>query len=129
MLTVATAAWDIFSPNQMTVAAVGLVQFIPDVNRMDKVLWLGSCRDILLYLVQNGMADFAFLGNNLAIWTFMLVIMTAEAAGCVKMAEVAWICAPIYLHFWKEVSAVDVLYLLNCLSYRGRSIFGYFRVA
>lgn len=47
----------------MTLAAVGIVQLIADINRMNKLIHYLPFRNILLNLTQNLVAKIAILGN------------------------------------------------------------------
>ena len=61
LLFVTAAAGDINFADHVAVGAVGLVELITDIDGMYEILRLGSCRDILLGLIQQGVTDLSIL--------------------------------------------------------------------
>src|SRR5687768_7719687 len=60
-------------------------------------------------LRQHGVTRAAVLGDRRAVGALVAVVVTAEAAGKVLVADVVGVGAPAHLHVGKHVAAVDLL--------------------
>jgi len=60
-LLVLSTTGNVMTTGCMAIAAVGLVEFFTNINRMDKVRHLLAHRDILLNLIQHLMTNLAIL--------------------------------------------------------------------
>ena len=101
----------IVSAGRVAIAAVGFVNFIADIDRMNECIHLLADRDILLGLSKDFVAYFAILGDDSAICTLMLVVVAAEAARGIEVTDVVRVRAPLDFHLWEIVPLVNVLHV------------------
>ena len=56
-------------------------------------------------LTEQVVACVAILGDDFAVFTLVLAVMTTEAALRVKVSDIVWVCAPIDFHFREDRTA------------------------
>ena len=94
LVAVRPAAGHILTAGGMAVTAVRLDDFITDVHRMHEILHLSPRRNVFLLLADDRVAQVAIFGYHLARRALVLAVMTAEAAGGVKMADMIRVRVP-----------------------------------
>lgn len=85
-------------------AAVCFVQFIANIDWMNKVCHLCADRDVLLSLTQNFVAQFAVFGDHPACGGLVFSVMAAETTRSIEMTDMVWIGVPLDFHFREEVA-------------------------
>lgn len=99
----------------VAITAVGFIEFIPDINRMNEFCYARTGRNVLLGLAENIVADLAVLGNDLAVGGLVLVVVAAETAGSIEVTDVVRVRVPLDLHRREIVPLVNVFYAVNGL--------------
>ena len=91
---------------------------VAEIYGVLKHLARGNKRFAAKTLVNGGVADRAFVSDNLTLVAEMLAIVTTETALGIVMSDVVYVCLPIRLHLWEKICLIYPLKLSDSAVYR-----------